>query len=58
MHKTPPDLETVELPKKKPRKQEPLDIALQGFYYTSITLMIIIGAACLLLEAAHWITTP
>lgn len=55
MHKQPP--ETVDLPRKQP-KQEPLDIALQGFYYISVTIIIFIGAACLLLEAAHWITTP
>lgn len=55
MHKQPP--ETVDLPRKQP-KQEPLDIALQGFFYISLTIMIIIALICLFLEAAEWITTP
>lgn len=51
MHKK-PDLETVDLPRRKHTK-EPLDIALQGFFYISLTIMIIIGATCLILETVN-----
>ncbi|WP_211440103.1 hypothetical protein [Corynebacterium glutamicum] len=54
MHKQTP--ETVDLPRRK-HSEEPLDIFLQGFFYISLTITIIIALVCLFFEAVNWVTS-